>query len=41
MPGEQTADYRFPLTGVWTATVTVEGVGQTAVVTAGDVTITD
>jgi copper transport protein len=36
-----TADYRFPLTGTWTATVTVEGAGQTAVVTAGDVTITD
>ena len=35
------ADYRFPLTGVWTATVTVEGAGQTAVVTAGDITITD
>jgi copper transport protein len=39
--GVWTADYRFPLTGVWTATVTVEGAGQTAVVTAGDVTITD
>lgn len=39
--GVWTADYRFPLTGTWTATVTVEGAGQTAVVTAGDVTITD
>ncbi len=39
--GVWTADYRFPLTGVWKATVTVEGAGQTAVVTAGDVTITD
>jgi copper transport protein len=39
--GVWTADYRFPLTGVWTATVTVKDAGQTAVVTAGDVTITD
>jgi copper transport protein len=38
--GVWTGDYRFPLTGVWKATLTVEARGQTAVVTAGEVTIT-
>jgi copper transport protein len=35
------ADYRFPIPGVWTATLTVDDPGQTSVVTAGDVTISD
>lgn len=37
--GVWTADYRFPLPGVWTATVTVAERGQPAIVTAGEVTI--
>ena len=37
--GVWVADYRFPLTGDWTATMTVEERGRPAVVTAGDVTI--
>jgi copper transport protein len=39
--GVWVADYRFPLPGVWTATVTVADRGQPSVVTAGDVTISD
>ena len=39
--GVWVADYRFPLPGVWTATVTVADRGEPAVVTAGDVTISD
>jgi hypothetical protein len=39
--GVWVADYRFPLPGVWTATLTVDDPGQTSVVTAGDVTISD
>ena len=39
--GVWVADYRFPLTGDWTATMTVEERGRPAVVTAGDVTISD
>jgi copper transport protein len=39
--GVWVADYRFPLTGAWTATMTVEERGRPAVVTAGDVTISD
>jgi copper transport protein len=39
--GVWVADYRFPLPGVWTATVTVADRGQPALVTAGDVTITE
>jgi copper transport protein len=39
--GVWVADYRFPIPGVWTATLTVDDPGRTAVVTAGDVTISD
>jgi copper transport protein len=39
--GVWVADYRFPIPGVWTATVTVADRGQPAIVTAGDVTISD
>ena len=34
-----TADYRFPLTGTWSAILTVDGIGPTAIVSAGDILI--
>ena len=35
------ANYRFPLSGTWKAILTVDGVGPSAVVTSGDITIHD
>jgi len=39
--GAWSADYRFPLPGVWKATLTVQTPDHTGVVTAGDITITN
>jgi copper transport protein len=39
--GVWVASYRFPFTGTWKAIFTVDGVGPSAVVTAGDITIRD
>ncbi len=38
--GAWSADYRFPLPGVWQATLTVQAPDHTGVVTAGNLTIT-
>ena len=38
--GAWTADYRFPLPGLWKATLTVQTPDHTGVVTAGNITIT-
>jgi copper transport protein len=35
------ANHRFPLSGTWKAILTVDGVGPSAVVTSGDITIHD
>jgi copper transport protein len=35
------ANYRFPLSGTWKATLTVDGIGPSAVVTSADITIRD
>jgi copper transport protein len=37
--GVWVADYRFPFPGVWKTILTVDGVGQSAVVTSGEITI--
>jgi copper transport protein len=37
--GVWVADYRFPFRGAWKTILTVEGVGQSAVVTSGEITI--
>ena len=39
--GAWSADYRFPLPGVWRATLTVHAPDHTAVVTSGNLTITN
>ena len=39
--GAWSADYRFPLPGVWQATLTVQAPDHTGVVTAGNLTITN
>jgi copper transport protein len=39
--GVWVASYRFPFPGTWKAIFTVDGVSQSAVVTAGDITIRD
>ena len=37
--GVWVADYRFPFPGAWKTIVTVDGIGPSAVVTSGDITI--
>jgi copper transport protein len=37
--GVWVADYRFPFPGTWKTILTVDGVGQSAVVTSGEITI--
>jgi copper transport protein len=39
--GVWVASYRFPIPGTWKAIVTVDGIGPSAVVTSGDITIRD
>jgi hypothetical protein len=39
--GVWVASYRFPFPGTWKAIVTVDGIGQSAVVTTADITIRD
>jgi hypothetical protein len=39
--GVWVASYRFPLPGTWKAIFTVDGVGPSAVVTSGEITIRD
>jgi hypothetical protein len=34
-------NYRFPFSGTWKATLTVDGIGPSAVVTTADITIRD
>jgi hypothetical protein len=39
LDGAWIGNYRFPFPGIWKITLTVDGIGPSAVVTTGDITI--